>query len=219
MSWCLAPTDQQHPCYWLLFGNSLRPIKHICVGNLTLVVKTMACHLVGAKPLSEAMLEYYWFNILEQHSMNSNKNSNSFTQENTFGKVVCEMAAILSRPQYDKWILMFRGAGFQETVKFQCQEIARKWTCIFISFTLNSVKKGQYITRISRLLHTTIFTILVIDSNIIALPECLLIPKCTILHRSDLREATCHIRQFSGKTKWCPRYGMSHIGCERRLSV
>ena len=141
-------------------------LTHICVGNLTFVVKTMACRLVGANPLSEAMLEHYWFNILEQHSVNSNKNSNSFTQENTFGKVVCEMAAILSRPQCDKRILVFRGAGFQETVKFQCQEMARKWTRIFISLTLNSVQKGQYITRISRLLHTTIFTILVIDSNI-----------------------------------------------------
>ena len=44
----------------------------------------MACRLDGAKPLSEPMLEYC---------------ANIFIQENVFEGVVCEMAAILSRPQ------------------------------------------------------------------------------------------------------------------------
>ena len=38
---------------------------------------------------------------------NFNRNSNIFIQENAFESVVCEMAAILSRPQcvYDTWLL------------------------------------------------------------------------------------------------------------------
>ena len=46
----------------------------------------MACSLVGAKPLSDSMLnEFQW-------------NSRVFIRENAF-EIVCEMAAILPRPQ------------------------------------------------------------------------------------------------------------------------
>ena len=51
----------------------------------------MACHLVGAKPLSEPMLEYHQLDPKEQTTISY--------QENAFEKVVCEMAAILSPPQ------------------------------------------------------------------------------------------------------------------------
>ena len=34
-------------------------VTHICVSDLTTLVQIMACRLVGAKPLSEPMLEYY----------------------------------------------------------------------------------------------------------------------------------------------------------------
>ena len=47
----------------------------------------MDCRLVGAKPLSEPMMEYY---VLY---------SNIFILENALESVVCEMAAILSLPQ------------------------------------------------------------------------------------------------------------------------
>ena len=59
----------------------------------------MACRLVGAKPLSEPMLEYYWLDRRNTLQLDFNQNSNIFIQENAFESVVCKMAAILSRPQ------------------------------------------------------------------------------------------------------------------------
>ena len=60
----------------------------------------MACRLVGAKPLSESMLEYCQLNIaLNKLQWKLNRNSYNFIQEDAFENVVCEMAAILSRPQ------------------------------------------------------------------------------------------------------------------------
>ena len=56
----------------------------------------MACRLVGAKPLSESVLEYCLLDICEQ---NFNLNSNVFIQENAFENIVCKMSAILSRRQ------------------------------------------------------------------------------------------------------------------------
>ena len=55
-------------------------------------------YMAHAKPLSEPMLEYCEF---EQISWNVNRNSCIFIQENPRENVVCEMAVILSRPQYD----------------------------------------------------------------------------------------------------------------------
>ena len=49
----------------------------------------MAYHLVGAKQLSEPVMGYFQFQW----------NSNSFIQANVFWNVVCEMAAISSRPK------------------------------------------------------------------------------------------------------------------------
>ena len=54
----------------------------------------MACRLVGAKPLSETMLEYCQLDSWEQSQRNFNWNSNIFIQENAFENVVCEMASI-----------------------------------------------------------------------------------------------------------------------------
>ena len=63
----------------------------------------MAYRLHGAKPLSKPMLEYCW-NIVNWTPKNKlqgniNRNFNIFIQENAFESVVCEMAAISSRPQ------------------------------------------------------------------------------------------------------------------------
>ena len=57
----------------------------------------MACRLTGAKPLSEPMLDYW----LPRNKLqwNLNLNSDIFSQENAIESVVCETAAILSRPQ------------------------------------------------------------------------------------------------------------------------
>ena len=69
--------------------------------KLPLLVKIMACCLVGSKPLSEPMMEYCWFDHLEHISVTFNRNSHVFIQENAFEYVVCEMPAILSRSQCD----------------------------------------------------------------------------------------------------------------------
>ena len=58
----------------------------------------MACRLVGAKPLSEPMPIVNWA-LMNKLQWNFSQNSNIFIQENAFESVVCEMAAILSRPQ------------------------------------------------------------------------------------------------------------------------
>ena len=59
----------------------------------------MACRLVGTKPLSEPMLEYFHLTLRNILQWNFNRNSDIFIQENAFESVICEMAAILSRPQ------------------------------------------------------------------------------------------------------------------------
>ena len=61
----------------------------------------MTCRLIGAKPLSEPMLEYHELDTNELQ-WNFNRNSYIFIQENLLEKVVCEMVAIWSRPQYVK---------------------------------------------------------------------------------------------------------------------
>ena len=58
----------------------------------------MACCLVGAKPLSETMLEYCQLDFRNKLQWNFNRNSDIFFQENAIESVVCEMAAILARP-------------------------------------------------------------------------------------------------------------------------
>ena len=49
----------------------------------------MACRLDGAKPST----------LSNKHQWNFNQNYNIFFQENAFESVVCEVAAILYRPQ------------------------------------------------------------------------------------------------------------------------
>ena len=62
----------------------------------------MACRLFGTKPLSKPMLEYCHLDPRNKLHWNPKKNSNIFIQENAFESIVCEMTAILSRPQYVK---------------------------------------------------------------------------------------------------------------------
>ena len=59
----------------------------------------MACRLIGAKPLSEPMLDYCQLDPCEHISVKSNQNTTIFIEENARENVVCEMAFILSRPQ------------------------------------------------------------------------------------------------------------------------
>ena len=74
----------------------------------------MARRLFGGKPLSEPMLPYCRLDPKEHISQwNFIKNSKVFVQENALQHVVCEMAAILSRPQCvkDVFISHFLGCG------------------------------------------------------------------------------------------------------------
>ena len=59
----------------------------------------MACRLDGAKPLSEPMLEIVYSNPRSKLQWNLNQNSYIFIHENAFENVVCEMVAVLFRPQ------------------------------------------------------------------------------------------------------------------------
>ena len=59
----------------------------------------MACRLVGAKPLSEPMLDVVNWTLKNKLQWNSNLNSYIFIQENASENVVCEIAPILSWPQ------------------------------------------------------------------------------------------------------------------------
>ena len=62
------------------------------------LVQIMACRLVGAKPLSEPMLGFYW-TLRNKLLWNFYRYSSIFIQGNAFENVVCEMVSILSRPQ------------------------------------------------------------------------------------------------------------------------
>ena len=59
----------------------------------------MACRLVGAKSLSEPMLDYCQLDPCEHISVKIKKNATIFIEENVRENVVCEMASILSGPQ------------------------------------------------------------------------------------------------------------------------
>ena len=63
------------------------------------LVQIMAWCLVGAKQLSEPMLEYFMRTIRNKLQWDFNRNLYIFVQENAFENVVWKMAAILSRPQ------------------------------------------------------------------------------------------------------------------------
>ena len=59
----------------------------------------MACRLVGAKPLSDQCWNIVNWNLRNKLQWNLKRNSYIFIHKNAFENVVCEMAAICSRPQ------------------------------------------------------------------------------------------------------------------------
>ena len=65
----------------------------------------MACRLVGAKPLSEPMLDIVDWTLRNKLQWKIDRNSNIFIHEKAFESVVWEMASILSRPQCVKAFL------------------------------------------------------------------------------------------------------------------
>ena len=54
------------------------------------LVETIACCLVGAKPLSELMLDYSYVDTWEHISVNCESKQNNFIQESEFEDVVCK---------------------------------------------------------------------------------------------------------------------------------
>ena len=79
---------------------SLRPSDAYMRPKTASSVQIMASRLDGAKPLSEPMLEYCCLDTWDQTSVKSQSKLIRFHSKNTFETIVCEMAAILSRPQY-----------------------------------------------------------------------------------------------------------------------
>ena len=63
------------------------------------LVQIMACHLVGAKPLSKPYWTIVNWTLRNKLQWNLKQNLYTFIQENAFGNVVGWMAAILSLPQ------------------------------------------------------------------------------------------------------------------------
>ena len=64
----------------------------------------MACRLVGAKPLSESLLDYCQLDPCEHISMKFETKYNNFIDKNAFENAVWKMAAILSWPQCVKLV-------------------------------------------------------------------------------------------------------------------
>ena len=62
----------------------------------------MACLLVGADPLSEIKLEYCISDLINKLQWALKRIAYILIHENTFGSVVCEMAAVSSRPESAK---------------------------------------------------------------------------------------------------------------------
>ena len=110
--------------FWLVhtrcwYFNSLRPSDvHMHQSTMAPLVQIMGCRLVGAKPLSDPMRQAIMWPNAPSHYLtqclnivkwtlrnklqwNFNRNSYIFIKENVFENVVCDMAAILSRPQCD----------------------------------------------------------------------------------------------------------------------
>ena len=80
---------------WPLTGDYL-----FCGCHKSSLVHIMACRLASTRSLPEPMLDYWQLNIRNKLQWNLKPNSYIFVQVNASEDVVCEMAAILSRPQY-----------------------------------------------------------------------------------------------------------------------
>ena len=74
------------------------------------LVQIMACRLFGAKPLSKPMLIVNWV-LRNKYQWKFNQNTNLFIHENASEKIVCEMAAILSRGRWVNLIIKRRIAS------------------------------------------------------------------------------------------------------------
>ena len=96
----------------------MRQWRHRCM------VSIMACRLIGAQPLSEPMMTYCWLDTQEKHRWILNQFVDIFIKGNTFGNIVCEKSAILSRPKCVDPVL-HRASSLWEERHVNCKEIDR----------------------------------------------------------------------------------------------
>ena len=95
------------------------------------LVQIIAIGLFGAKPLSKPMLVIVNLTLRNKLQWNLNRNIKNFIQENASGNIVCEMAAILSRPQcVNPWMKLIQGLLIPtEAVVLQYQTHKPLMTC------------------------------------------------------------------------------------------
>ena len=118
----------------------------------------MACRLVGAKPLSEPLLEYCELDHWEQKSVkwtignknqwNLNRNSNIFIQENAFENIVWKMTAILSRPKcvkkiFVKWWAQWLSASLRQW-NYCCLALSHQLVVLSLSWSRGQRVIGEF---------------------------------------------------------------------------
>ena len=70
----------------------------MCQQTRQSLFQIIACRLLGAKPLSEPVMAYYYLESWKYISMNLNQSKTIFVDGNKFENVVCKIASILHGP-------------------------------------------------------------------------------------------------------------------------
>ena len=101
------------------------------------VVQIMACHLDGAKPLSELMLTYHQLHFKEDVTMKFYFKFKYLHSKNVFEHVFCEMAAIFLKGRWVKWT---DSAMIPFTLNFVAWS-SKPWPlqCCHISITMSQI--------------------------------------------------------------------------------
>ena len=115
---------------------------HICVDKLTIIgsdnglaprrrqaiIWTSSWNIANWTLANKLQRHFYW-------------NSNIFIQENAFENVVCQMAAILSRPQCDNWLHRLNESlpSPRKIVPIQLREMIKHKNVFFRFSKMNSV--------------------------------------------------------------------------------
>ena len=113
-------------------------VMDICVSDLTSIGSDN-----GLSPgRRQAIIKTKCWNIVNKTLRNKlqwifSRNSNIFVQENAFESVVCEKAAILSRPQWVKCLLSGLAVVFAHTIEAKCSvrnedEHVSEWSTILL---------------------------------------------------------------------------------------
>ena len=125
--------------------------------------------LVGPKPLSEPMLQYFDWTNRNKHQWNIHWNSYIFIQETTFENVFCKMAAILSQPQcvrkhdvYPELLNYFHLYFHHKMTHFHWQVIIKIWKqimlirkCLICNCDCNNIDSELYQTSLIAIWNNT----------------------------------------------------------------